>query len=264
MVFPDKIPAFIQVKIRTYTREERLATGKGWCPGGKSGLIRPQRRSQWITPAEYKFIQHLENLLTKPKLEVVGDDDDEPLWSFERHMPDDHATVRQSTLQMFRWIGEINDDTFLLEFASLQEARDLYLCDAILDWRHVARTFSGLDLAISKEQRSGLTYDKEKHRYMQALSLSIAADYEYIDVLFSRVSNKDYVYYPRAPPNLIGVTTVSRHTWTDESLEAVFTASDHDPTNSFGMKVGILSDLDLHRKFGPVNSRPDPWKIKNK
>eukprot|EP00398_MALV-I-01_sp_L67-1_P001014 gene1014-566_t len=41
-------------QIRTFTREERHATGKGWCAGGKGGTgFKPKKKSQWITPDEY-------------------------------------------------------------------------------------------------------------------------------------------------------------------------------------------------------------------
>eukprot|EP00398_MALV-I-01_sp_L67-1_P001013 gene1013-565_t len=43
---------------RTFTKEERRATGKGWCAGGKGGTgFKPKKKSQLVTQDEYNEIQ---------------------------------------------------------------------------------------------------------------------------------------------------------------------------------------------------------------
>eukprot|EP00398_MALV-I-01_sp_L67-1_P001016 gene1016-568_t len=45
-------------QVRTFTREQRHATGKGWCAGGKGGTgFRPEKKSQLVTQEEYDRIQ---------------------------------------------------------------------------------------------------------------------------------------------------------------------------------------------------------------
>eukprot|EP00398_MALV-I-01_sp_L67-1_P001019 gene1019-571_t len=151
-------------------------------------------------------------------------------WVFQHNSTDDHAAVRRSSHRMFVWLTNIFIDRFLLQVASLEEARDLYLNDATLDWMHAARTFAGLDLAFSKDlQMMSSRKVKGKHTHIEALSLAIAIDTEYF-LLFG-------------------------HTWTDESLEAVLATC---TTND---KFEILLDLERQRKYGPQKYRLCPWRL---
>eukprot|EP00398_MALV-I-01_sp_L67-1_P001017 gene1017-569_t len=177
-------------------------------------------------------------------------------WSFDDSGADDHETIRRSTVSMFDWLSLVSVDRQLLGFATLQEARDLYLNESTLGWMNTQRLFQGLNLASSDEQR-GITTKSEtgKHLFMEALCLGVTLAHEYFHLLRDRVTDvASDEHFPFVAPVSVGITSASGHVCTAESLEILFaTRIDTDDCE-------LLIDLERVRKYGPQKYRRSPWK----